>query len=169
MNELVQGDLDSVEQDFTLHYHVTETKQFLDKLLPVDIRTVVAILQFMKDENIYDSQTQRWSGFPVPTHQENGSRKKKKKSNEKLLAWPILCNRRGNTGIRRNSSTFVHLGDGRYEVDRIPLEVAKVNRCSIATWCPLYSASRCGKDGVECISGEETVLNRLSTLIGTAG
>ena len=58
MNELVQGDLDSVEQDFTLHYRVTETKQFLDRLLPVDTRTVPAILQFMKDENLYDSQTQ---------------------------------------------------------------------------------------------------------------
>ncbi len=72
MNELVQGDLDSVEQDFTLHYHVTETKQFLDKLLPVDTRTVVAILQFMKDENIYDSQTQRCMAHFVQSQRQYG-------------------------------------------------------------------------------------------------
>ena len=89
MNGPMEGDLDSVEQDSTLHYRVTETKQFLDRLLPADIRIVTAILQFMKDENLYDSQTQRWSGFPVPTHQENGF--EKMKSNDSSLYGPFCA------------------------------------------------------------------------------
>jgi len=64
---------DAVELDFTPHYRVTDTTQFLDRLLPVKGSTVDAILQHMKDEQIYDSQTQRWKGFPDPTLQESGT------------------------------------------------------------------------------------------------
>src|SRR6266540_439614 len=93
--ELAQDVQDAVEQDFTLHYRVTDTKQFLDRLLPVEKTTVNAILQYMKKEQFYDSQTQRWTGFPDPTRQERGSKskkkKKKKKSKETSLYGPFCA------------------------------------------------------------------------------
>jgi len=58
-------------QDFTPHYRVTDAILFSDRLLPVKKSTVDAILQNMKDEQIYDSQTQRWKGFPVKKAKEN--------------------------------------------------------------------------------------------------
>jgi len=78
-NELSQDVQDAVEQDFTLHYRVADTTQFLDRLLPVKKSTVDAILQQMKKNKLYDSQTQRWNGFPDPTRQ--GSETKKPKEN----------------------------------------------------------------------------------------
>ena len=87
--ELVQDVQDEVEADFTLHYRVTDTKQFLDKLLPVEKSTIDQILQHMKDEQIYDSQTQRWTGFPDPTRQE--SRLEKKKPKENSLYGPFCA------------------------------------------------------------------------------
>ena len=58
---------DAVEQDFTIHCRFAETKRFLNRLLPVPPTTVNAILQSMKDQNLYDSQTQRWAGFADPS------------------------------------------------------------------------------------------------------
>ena len=50
-----------------LYYCVADTSLFLERLLPVEKSTVDTILQHMTDEQIYDSQTQRWKGFPDPT------------------------------------------------------------------------------------------------------
>ena len=47
--EFAQDVEDPVEQDFTLHYHVTETEWFLDKLLRVEATTVNAILESMNN------------------------------------------------------------------------------------------------------------------------
>ena len=57
---------DAVEQDFTLHFRVTDTAEFLQKLLPVEKTTVANILQTMKKKVIYDSKSGRWRGFPAP-------------------------------------------------------------------------------------------------------
>ena len=85
--ELARDVQDAVEQDFTLHYRVTDTERFLDKLLPVEATTVNTILQSMKDQNLYDSQTRRWMGFPDLTCRESES--KKKKPQEKSLYDPF--------------------------------------------------------------------------------
>ena len=60
-NELSQDVQDAVEQNFTPHYRVADTSLFLERLLPVEKSTVDTILQHMTDEQIYDSQTQRWT------------------------------------------------------------------------------------------------------------
>jgi len=85
--ELARDVQDAVEQDFTLHYRVTDTQRFLDKLLPVEATTVNTILQSMKDQNLYDSQTRRWMGFPDLTCRESES--EKKKPQEKSLYDPF--------------------------------------------------------------------------------
>jgi hypothetical protein len=54
----------AVEEDFRLHYRVTDTTQFLDKLLPVEPDIVNKILQKMKDIKIYDPRSNMWAGFP---------------------------------------------------------------------------------------------------------
>jgi len=86
--ELARDVQDAVEQDFTLHYRVTDTERFLDKLLPVEATTVNTILQSMKDQNLYDSQTQRWTAFPDLTCRESES-EEKKKPQEKSLYGPF--------------------------------------------------------------------------------
>lgn len=55
-----------VEEDFELHYRVTDTTGFLDKLLPVEPTIVDKILQRMEKDRLYFSQSQRWAGFPEP-------------------------------------------------------------------------------------------------------
>ena len=91
--ERAQDVEDAVEEDFTLHYRVTDTEDFLKKLLPVEATTVDAILQSMKNQGLYDSQTQRWKGFPVPTPRESGSKEKgkpkEKKPKENSLYGPF--------------------------------------------------------------------------------
>ncbi len=90
---LAQDVQDVVEQDFTLYYHVTDTEQFLNKLLPVEKATLDAILQYMKNKNLYDSTTQRWTGFPDPMRQESRLKEKKeeeKKPKEKSL-YDLFC------------------------------------------------------------------------------
>ena len=68
---------EAVEEDFTLHYRVTDTAQFLDKLLPVEEATVDAILQEMKGKRLYNDGSKKWKGFPAG------------KSKEKLLYGPF--------------------------------------------------------------------------------
>ena len=87
--EVAQDVQDEVELDFTLHYRVTDTTQFLDRLLPVKKSTLDAILQHMKDKQMYDSQTQRWKGIPGHTRQESG--KKTKKPKESSLYGPFCA------------------------------------------------------------------------------
>ena len=86
--EFAQDVQDAVEQDFTLHYRVTEAERFLDKLLPVEATTVDAILESMKDQKLYNSQTQRWVAFPDPAHRECDS-KEEKKPKENSLYGPF--------------------------------------------------------------------------------
>src|SRR5260221_3371653 len=57
---------EAVEQDFKLHYRVTDTTQFLDKLVPVERTIVDKILQSTEVKRLYDSQNKRWAGFPEP-------------------------------------------------------------------------------------------------------
>jgi len=87
--ELAQDVQDEIEQDFTLHHRVTDTEQFLDKLLPVEKATLDAILQYMKNNNLYNSATQRWAAFPDSIRKESGSKKKKPK--EKSLYGPFCA------------------------------------------------------------------------------
>jgi hypothetical protein len=66
-NKELRADVqEAVEQDFTLHYRVTDTAQFLDKLLPVEQTIVNNILQSMEDQDLYNSQSKRWVQFPDP-------------------------------------------------------------------------------------------------------
>ena len=62
--ELAQDVQNEVEQDFTHHYRVTDTGDFLNRLHPVERTTLNRILQYTENENLVDSQTQRWTGFP---------------------------------------------------------------------------------------------------------
>ena len=57
---------EAVEQDFTLHYRVTGTTQFLDNLLPVEKTIIDKIFQSPDVQKLYDSQKRRWSNFPEP-------------------------------------------------------------------------------------------------------
>ena len=88
--ELAQDVQNEVEQDFTQHYRVTDTGDFLNRLLPVERTTLDRILQYMKDENVYDSQTQRWTGFPDPTRRTK-KKKKKRKSKENSMYGPFCA------------------------------------------------------------------------------
>jgi len=77
--ELAQDVQDAVEEDLTIHYRVTDTMDFLNRLLPVEKTILDAILKHMKAEELYDSKSRRWKGFSDPMHQESGSKKKKPK------------------------------------------------------------------------------------------
>jgi len=46
-------------------------------------------MQHMKDEQIYDSQTQRWKGFPDATREESGTELMEAKEN--LLYGPFCA------------------------------------------------------------------------------
>jgi len=82
--ELAQDVQDAVEEDLTIHYRVTDTMDFLDRLLPVEKTKLDAILEHMKAEKLYDSKSRRWKGFPDPTtRQESGSKEKKKPKGKK--------------------------------------------------------------------------------------
>jgi len=59
----------AVEEDFRLHCCVADTTEFLKRLLPVEPATVKKIFQKMKDNKKYDTQSQRWAGFPDPNSQ----------------------------------------------------------------------------------------------------
>jgi hypothetical protein len=54
------------EENVRLHYCVTDTYHFLDKLLPVEPDIVDKILQKMTDDRLYDSQSERWARLPDP-------------------------------------------------------------------------------------------------------
>jgi len=56
----------AVEEDFRLHCCVADTTEFLRRLLPVEPATIQKIFQKMKDDKKYDTQSQRWAGFPDP-------------------------------------------------------------------------------------------------------
>jgi len=112
--ELAQDVQDAVEQDFTIHCRIAETEKFLNKLLPVPPTTINAILRSMKDQKLYDSQTQRWVGFadPIPPDGESEEEskspeeKKKKKLQEKSLYDPFT---RIAEAIREAAETAVLL------------------------------------------------------------
>ena len=89
--ELAQDVQNAVEQDFTYHYRVTDTKDFLDRLLPVRKTMLDRILRHMKEVNLYDSEKKRWKGFPEPGRRGSGSKKKekKKKSKENSMYGPL--------------------------------------------------------------------------------
>lgn len=56
----------AVEQDFSLHYRLTDTGHFLDKLLPVEQAIVDSILQTEEVSRLYNSRSKRWVGFSEP-------------------------------------------------------------------------------------------------------
>ena len=89
--ELAQDVKNAVEQDFTYHYRVTDTEDFLNRLLPVQKATLDTILQNMKKANLYNPQTKRWKGFPDPGRRGSGSKKneKKKRSKENSMYGPF--------------------------------------------------------------------------------
>ena len=80
MKELAKDVQDAVQEDFPLHCCVTDTDEFLTKLLPVEKATLDTILQYMKKEEFYNSETQRWKGFFDPRQQQSGSKKKPKEN-----------------------------------------------------------------------------------------
>ena len=84
-NELAQDVLDAVEEDLTLHYRVTETSEFLNRLLPVGKKMLDAILLHMIGEKLYDTHTRRWRGFPEHTRES----RKEKKPKENALYGPF--------------------------------------------------------------------------------
>ena len=55
----------AVEDDFDLHFRVTDAEKFLNSLLPVDEGIVDEILKKMKVKGIYNIKTERWHGFPT--------------------------------------------------------------------------------------------------------
>ncbi len=81
--EQAQEVQDAVEEDLTIHYRVTDTMDFLNRLLPVEKTKLDAILEHMKAEELYDSKSRRWKGFSDPTRQESGSKEKKKPKGKK--------------------------------------------------------------------------------------
>lgn len=107
--ELAQDVQDAVEQDFTLHCRVTDTEQFLNQLLPVEKTTLDAILQYMKNKNLYDSTTQRWTGFPDPMHHERGSKR------EKSLYGPFCAIAEAIRGFaEKERPTALQMGDAKW-------------------------------------------------------
>jgi hypothetical protein len=121
--EFAQDVQDAVEQDFTLHYRVTDTEDFLARLLPVEKKTLDAILHDMKHEKLYDTQTQRWKGFPDPTRREEGETDTKKKPKENSMYGPF-CAIAEAIRVFGRKTTFICLGYGEYEVGGLSLEVA---------------------------------------------
>jgi hypothetical protein len=110
---------DVVELDFAFHYRVTDTEQFLNKLLPVEKATLDTILQYMKNKHFYNSTTQRWTGFPDATCQ--GSKKmeeeeeKEKKPKEKSLYGPICAIAEAIRGFaEKQRSTASQMGDTKW-------------------------------------------------------
>ena len=79
------------EFDFTSHYRVADTTQFLDRLLPVKKSTVNDILHYMKKNQMYDSQMQRWKSFPDPTLQESGTELMDSEAEENVLYVPFCA------------------------------------------------------------------------------
>lgn len=114
--ELAQDVQDDVEEDFTLHYRVTDTDQFLKKLLPVEQATLDAVLLYMtNDEKLYDATTNRWTGFPDPTCQESGATKKeKKKLKEKSLYGPFCAIAEAVRGFLEKRRTASQMGDTKW-------------------------------------------------------
>ena len=82
--ELAKHVQDSVEEDLTLHYRVTDTTEFLNRLFPVEKTDLDSILEYMKDKEFYNSETRRWTGFPDLTRQESESTEMKKPKEDAL-------------------------------------------------------------------------------------
>ena len=113
--ELALDVQDDVEGDFTLHYRVTDTDQFLKKLLPVEQATLGAVLLYMtNDEKLYDATTNRWTGFPDPTCQESGATKKEKKFKEKSLYGPFCAIAEAIHGFLEKSRPASQMGDTKW-------------------------------------------------------
>ena len=55
----------AVENDFDLHFRVTDAEKFLNNLLPVDESIVDEILKKMKVKGVYNIKTERGHGFPT--------------------------------------------------------------------------------------------------------
>ena len=81
----------SKTQDFTYHYHVTDTKTFWTGYFPFKKTTLDRIPRNMKNVNLYDLETKRWRGFSDPGRRGNGLKKKekKKKSKENSMYGPL--------------------------------------------------------------------------------
>lgn len=77
--ELTQDVQNAVEEGLTIHYRVTDTMDFLNRLLPVEKTKLNAILEHMEAEELYDSKSRRWKGFSDPTRQESGLKETKPK------------------------------------------------------------------------------------------
>src|ERR1700691_4639067 len=92
-NEQAQDVLDAVEEDFTLHYRVVDTNEFLNRLVPVEPSIVEKILQKMKNKGLYSSKTKRWTKFPNPSQQKSEKKEepgnKPKLPQEKYLYGPF--------------------------------------------------------------------------------
>ena len=114
--ELAQDVQDAVEEDFTLHYRVTDTDQFLKKLLPVEQATLDAVLLYMtNDKKLYDATTQRWTGFPDSTRQESGATtKENKKLKEKSLYSPFCATAEAIREFLEKSRTASQMGDTKW-------------------------------------------------------
>ena len=114
--ELAQDVQDAVEEDFTLHYRVTDTDQFLKKLLPVEQATLDAVLLYMtNDKKLYDATTQRWTAFSVPTRQESGATtKEKKKLKEESLYGPFCATAEAIREFLEKRRTASQMGDTKW-------------------------------------------------------
>jgi 2,4-dienoyl-CoA reductase-like NADH-dependent reductase (Old Yellow Enzyme family) len=116
--ELAQDVQDAVDHDFTLHYRVTDTEQFLDRLLPVQMATCDTILQYMMEKALYDSDTQRWRGYPDPhkeSDQGSGPKRKKKKLKENLLYGPFCATAEAiREFVEKQRPTALQMGDTKW-------------------------------------------------------
>jgi hypothetical protein len=113
--ELAQDVQDEVEEDFTLHYRVADTDQFLKKLLPVERATLDAVLLYMTNEEmLYDATANRWIGFPDPACQESGATKKEKKLKEKSLYGPFCAIAEAIRGFSEKTRTASQMGDTQW-------------------------------------------------------
>ena len=100
-NKEQAGDVKAaVEEDLRLHRRVSNTKQFLAKLLHVEDNTVNAIFQSMKVQHLYNDQMRRWTGFPDPRGPKT---KDEKKPQERSLYAPFTTIAEA---IRKVAETF---------------------------------------------------------------
>ena len=79
----------AVEEDLRLHRRVSDTQQFLARLLPVEEDTVNAILHSMKIQHLYNDQTRRWTGFPDPSPPKTKSEDEREKKPHRSLYAPF--------------------------------------------------------------------------------
>ena len=107
----------AVEEDQRLHRRVSETEQFLARLLHVEGDTVNAILQSMKAQHLYNDQSRRWTGFPDPRVPKTKTKdEKEKKPQERSLYAPFTTIAEA---IRKVAETFA--GPSRAKMGRANL------------------------------------------------